>query len=245
MLSTIFHPGTPAWLDLNAPDLDGAAEFYGAVFGWTYSPISGDHGLLKRDEKTVAALGRQAPSKTVGWCVYFTTSDAQALAPAVDGAGGVGQSPVDVFGTGRVSVCEDPNEVEFGLWQAGDEVKGIELVNEPGALVWVELHVAAPAPALAFYRSLLGWDAKVNRNHRVRVFPSGMDTSASFGGAVQLRQGHPAHWLPFFQVDDVGATVATVIGNGGSEVYPATDSLGWLRDPWGGYFGIMLGVPAQ
>ncbi len=31
MLSTAFVPGAPNWVDLGTPDVESAAEFYGAV----------------------------------------------------------------------------------------------------------------------------------------------------------------------------------------------------------------------
>ena len=34
MLSTDYVPGAPNWVDLGTPDIDTAAAFYGAVFGW-------------------------------------------------------------------------------------------------------------------------------------------------------------------------------------------------------------------
>ena len=27
-------PGSPSWVDLTTPDLEGALRFYGALFGW-------------------------------------------------------------------------------------------------------------------------------------------------------------------------------------------------------------------
>ena len=29
-------PGTPTWVDLMTPDMDGARKFYHALFGWDY-----------------------------------------------------------------------------------------------------------------------------------------------------------------------------------------------------------------
>lgn len=36
MLTTHYVPGAPNWLDLGAPDVDAAAAYYAAVFGWTF-----------------------------------------------------------------------------------------------------------------------------------------------------------------------------------------------------------------
>ena len=34
--------GTPCWIDLSAPDLGAAKEFYGAVFGWSFLDLGPD-----------------------------------------------------------------------------------------------------------------------------------------------------------------------------------------------------------
>jgi predicted enzyme related to lactoylglutathione lyase len=37
-----YEPGTPSWVDLGTPDVDGAAAFYGELFGGTAQ--SSPHG---------------------------------------------------------------------------------------------------------------------------------------------------------------------------------------------------------
>jgi len=92
MLNTNFVDGAPVWVDLGAPDVARAAEFYGSVFGWKFEsagPDAGDYGMFTHDGKVVAAAGPlteqgAAPS----WTLYFRTSDADATAEAVRKAGG-------------------------------------------------------------------------------------------------------------------------------------------------------------
>ncbi|TWP52028.1 VOC family protein [Lentzea tibetensis] len=248
MLSTNFVPGSPAWLDLNAPDLDEAAAFYGAVFGWTCTFIAetdSKYGLLKQNGKTVAALGRFTQSKTTGWCVYFSTPDAHAQKLAVHDAGGDMGTVIEVFDNGFLCVGEDATEIEFGLWQPGQRTKGLELVNATGSLVWVELRAAGPAKALDFYRAAMGWTTKVAADRTVRLIPPGASYGEPLGGAGHVRQGHPPHWLPYFQVHDIDATVSAVHDNGGTSLHPATGTTAWMRDPFAGYFGLMRSAPAQ
>src|SRR5258707_14193587 len=92
MLSTNFVDGAPVWLDLGAPDVARAAEFYAGVFGWKFEsagPDAGGYGMFTQDGKAVAAAGPlteqgAAPS----WTLYFKTSDADGTAEAVRKAGG-------------------------------------------------------------------------------------------------------------------------------------------------------------
>src|SRR5260370_35954242 len=60
MLSTNFVDGAPVWVDLGAPDVARAAEFYGWVFGWKFEsagPDAGGDGVFTHDGKAVAAAG--------------------------------------------------------------------------------------------------------------------------------------------------------------------------------------------
>ncbi len=46
MLTTDFAPGAPCWLDLGAPDVAAASDFYGSVLGWGFHPLEPAGGGL-------------------------------------------------------------------------------------------------------------------------------------------------------------------------------------------------------
>src|ERR671927_1197778 len=39
-----YAPGTPCWVELNVPDTDAAARFYGELFGWDATAPDTEHG---------------------------------------------------------------------------------------------------------------------------------------------------------------------------------------------------------
>ncbi len=161
MLSTHFVTGAPSWLDLGSTDTAGAADFYGAVFGWSFDsagPEAGGYGFFQKDGKTVAAVGPLTEEgASPAWTVYFQTPDSDATAKAVEQAGGtVRVEPFDVMDAGRMSCFTDPGGAEFSVWQPAG-VKGLEKTSEPDTLCWVELHVGDTSAALTFYRALFGW----------------------------------------------------------------------------------------
>jgi predicted enzyme related to lactoylglutathione lyase len=86
MLSTNFVDGAPAWVDLGAPDVSRAAEFYGSVFGWKFESAgaeAGDYGMFTHGGKVVAAAGPLTEQgAAASWTLYFRTSDAEATARA-------------------------------------------------------------------------------------------------------------------------------------------------------------------
>src|SRR5215471_16214575 len=107
---TSYRAGTPCWVDLGSPDPQAAADFYGAVFGWSAEmdprPEAGGYGMFSRNGKLVAGLGpQQNPDVPPYWTVYVSVDDADKTAAAITGAGGTSiAGPMDVFDAGRLAV---------------------------------------------------------------------------------------------------------------------------------------------
>lgn len=133
-------PGTWNWSDLGAGDLDGAAAFYGSVFGWAAQetgygdallwrrPGYGDflaerdpslrerHGADGVPEGFSDAIGWLAPraGATSRWDVTFSVADADAVARDAAALGGeVLTPPHDLGGVARMTVLADPQGARF------------------------------------------------------------------------------------------------------------------------------------
>jgi predicted enzyme related to lactoylglutathione lyase len=76
--------GTPTWVDLMAPDIDAARDFYHAVFGWEYdasAPEYGGYTNARVGGRAAAGLGGPmpgAPPAPSTWSLYFATNDIEA-----------------------------------------------------------------------------------------------------------------------------------------------------------------------
>ena len=261
MLSTNFVDGAPVWVDLGVPDMARAAEFYGSVFGWTFEsagPEAGGYGMFTQDGKTVAAAGPlteqgAAPS----WTLYFKSSDADATAEAVRKAGGtVRAEPADVMSEGRFAQFTDPAGAMFAVWQPGN-TKGLDAVNDPGALCWTELTTPDVPGAKSFYSDVLGWetdDQPMGEFTYTVVRPAGGGESSGQGGIMPLSPemaaaGATTRWQLYFEVADCDATAAAVTANGGTVVVPASDipdvgRFAVALDPDGAQFAVIASVPA-
>ncbi|MEU5049458.1 VOC family protein [Streptomyces sp. NPDC021096] len=262
MLTTDFVTGAPCWLDLGSPNTEGAADFYGDVFGWEFRSAgeeAGGYGFFQVDGKNVAALGPLTEEgASSAWTVYFRTPDADATAKSAEQGGGtVRVAPFDAMEAGRMGCLTDPDGAEFAVWQPA-AVQGLEKVTDQGSLCWAELHTGDPTAAKAFYRGLFGWrseDVKVpGMTYTVLSTAAGEDQQkASFGGVVPLHEpAEKPHWLPYFEVPDVDQVVARTQGNGGSVLMPAADApdigrMAWLADPYGAPFAVIKSVtpPAE
>lgn len=118
------EPGALTWNDLVTPDVDAAARFYEALFGWAVEEIPDSGGY-----RTIANGGRlnggMQPPRAEGmpamWYPYFGHADIeQALAAVGDGGGQVHAGPI-AMPSGRIAVCTDPQGAVFAIWSGAYE----------------------------------------------------------------------------------------------------------------------------
>jgi predicted enzyme related to lactoylglutathione lyase len=112
-------PNTLTWNELMTRDLEGAKEFYAAVFGWTYTQdesgyvvcyVDGRHqaGMMKIDE----SMGEMPPS----WGNYFLVDDIASKVKKLQELGGTVVVPPTPAGEmGKFSVVQDPQGGHFSL----------------------------------------------------------------------------------------------------------------------------------
>ncbi|MER6349459.1 VOC family protein [Streptomyces sp. NPDC001595] len=260
MLTTRFVDGAPNWLDVGAPDMEGAIAFYGALFGWRFAsagPEAGGYGFFQLDGRTAAGGMRTTPEQgPPAWTVYFRSSNAEATTEAAEMAhGGVLLRPMDVMGEGKMAILSDKAGVPFGLWQPG-RTEGIDVAGEPGSLCWVELYTPDLPAAAAFYHAVLGLETSGTEfpgGVYTALNPSGGGEDSMFGGIVPLiddpTEAGP-YWLPYFEVADADTTAARTEELGGTVRMPATDvqdvgRIAKLADPYGARFAVIKSLPSE
>jgi hypothetical protein len=255
---TTHAPGTPCWIDLGTPDQDQAGEFYGGLFGWE----------IQEDENKEATAGYRTAhlnGRAVGgvmrlmqegqppaWLTYIATDDAHATVAKAREAGGVVHvEPMAVLDYGTMAVLADPTGAAFGIWQAGRN-SGYQVTKETGSVNWSELNTRDPEAAKAFYGSVFGWkleEQEFEGTGSYTVISMGGD---AFGGILDITERVPAevpaHWLVYFTVDDVEATVAKSTDTGGEVMFGPmvigeVGTLAVLKDPFGAVFAVMQPDP--
>src|SRR3954454_17234711 len=107
-----YEPGVPCWVDLGSPDPQGAADFYGALFGWEAPEgpeETGGYRIAMVRDRAVAGIGpAQNPGPPV-WTTYVDVESADDATERVPAAGGqVIAPPIDVLDAGRMAVFVDP-----------------------------------------------------------------------------------------------------------------------------------------
>lgn len=128
------------------------------------------------------------------------------------------------------------------------------MTNPHGSFIWYELLTADPGAATAFYSDVVGWTIG-------DPLPGGMDyrginaADGMAGGMMGLNAdmfagGARPVWLGYFGVDDVDASVAAIVADGGQVHLPAFDvpevgRIAMVSDPQGIPFYVMRGASDQ
>jgi predicted enzyme related to lactoylglutathione lyase len=239
--------GVPCWVDVEQPDVDAGARFYGDLFGWTFEDVAGGAYLIASlDGADVAGIGRGEGGR---WSTYVAVDDADASAQAVRDAGGtVEGEPADAGPGGREARIADPSGARLRLWQARAR-PGAQVVNAPGSWNFSDLHTSDPAAAQSFYAPLFGWEledmgfatiirrpgygdhleATVDPGIRTRQAevsaPPGFEDAIAW--LARSAAGEPDHWHVTFAVGDRDAAAAAAERLGATIV--ASEDTQWTR----------------
>jgi uncharacterized protein len=250
-----YDPGTPSWVDLTTPDLEGALRFYGGVFGWEFEDAGAEaghyHQALVRGRR-VAGLGPAQPGgpPVAYWTTYLSGTDVDAHGAAIAEAGGtVMFGPLEVTGQGRMLVAVDAEGAVFGIWEPQAH-KGAQLVNENAALTWNQLTSRNLDGAARFLGSVFPYAFEALPDMPFDAYRVMKVGDRVVGGMVAMPAEVPAeappHWLTYFWLDDVDAGAGRARELGGEVLREPEDSpygrSATLRDPQGAVFAVIRGV---
>jgi predicted enzyme related to lactoylglutathione lyase len=255
---TSYAPGTPSWVELGAiPDIEKAVDFYGGTFGWDIpepenaGQTGGYRQAMLRGKPVAGMMPLMQEGQPTAWNTYVSVEDADATAAKVrEGGGTVLAEPMPVMDLGRMAVFADPVGAVIGIWQPGSFV-GAEIVNESNAVVWNELNTRDPEAAKSFYGAVFGW-AFEEREFETGTYNSIKVGDDSVGGMIDITgrapDDVPPHWLVYFAVDDVDATVAKATEAGGAvalEPFEIAEvgRIAIVKDPFEAVFAAMTPDP--
>ena len=230
-------PGTPAWPDLMVTDLAQAADFYAALFGWSFESAPAPDGttylIASVDGRNAAGVGDVLPGPgdpAPEWTIYLATRDLDVTVDTAVHAGAtVLVPPMDAGDAGALTVLVDPVGAVFGLWLSAT-LTGVDVVDEPGAMTWCETMSHDDEAARDFYGTVFGYDYTdlSGPGFSYRTFSVEGRTAGGIGRLPSDGDDDvEPHWLIYFSVVDVDDAVATAVGHGG----------GVVREPWDSAFG--------
>ncbi len=241
-----YEPGTPCWVDLMTPDIDGAIAFYTGLFGWEHETTlmpDGSHmyTTLRKDGLRVAGLGGTFPgmeNAPAVWNSYVAVENAEETAALIEKAGGkIIMAPMQVMEHGTMCVASDPFGAAFSLWQP-DQHKGAEVVNEPDTYSWNELLTSDIDGAKSFYNQVFGWEYEGQQMGPGMYWVIQGGSEGGLGGLMVRPEAYPAQapdaWAVYFWVADLAAKVAAATAAG------ATVANEPMTVPGIGTFAVML-----
>jgi uncharacterized protein len=252
---TQYTPGTFSWTDLTTTDQAAAKEFYSALFGWEANDVPVGEGvvysMMSLGGHSVAAISPQPQQQRDAgapplWNSYVTVQSADdAAAKAAELGANLHAPAFDVMDAGRMAVIQDPQGAFFMVWEAKNNI-GAGLVNAHGALAWNELASPDVDASEKFYGDLFGWTTD-------RIEGMGMpyaiikSAAGKSNGGIRpvMPPGTPPHWLVYFGVDDIDASVATATERGARTLVDTMDigmgKIAVLQDPQGAVFALFAG----
>jgi hypothetical protein len=240
-----YSHGVPSWVDIGAPDVGAALDFYGQLFGWEGQDMgeeSGHYTIVSKGGRQVAAISTAQDPGPPHWTTYVNVDDIDTVSAKVPAAGGqVVFGPMDVMTAGRMAIFADPTGALIAGWQPGDHL-GAQLVNETGALCWDELVTSDLPKAKAFYGDVFGWSWG-GTDEYAEPQVDGRTVAGVMPRPAELPPEVPDHWLPYFGVDDVDAGTDQAKQLGATLVFgptdiPGTGRFSTLVDPQGAAFAI-------
>lgn len=262
-MSATVPDGFFIWHELRTGDPERAADFYAAVFGWTYTQHEMPGGLLFWEAEvgnrqiggimSFELIGMPADSHP-HWASVAHVADVDAItARAVELGGSLLMGPQDEAGFGRWAALADPQGAMFLaasiVYPAPDPAADIPA----GGIVWHELLTTDVPAATEFYTKLFGYSAEVSDEeayggYTVLSFEhNGAQIRAGGIGPKEEDMPQPA-WGVYIRTDEIEETRRLIEARGGENHtdafdVPAAGTLSVAVDPTGTFFSLLQPAP--
>ena len=245
--------GKFVWFDLLTEDVAAAQKFYGSLLGWTFEPQKGSNPPY-----VIASLGGKHVAGLVSikhmkkdvpvsqWLAYASVADVdKAVAAAKKLGATVHREPFEVEGAARAGVFSDPFGALVGVAKLKKGDPADELPSD-GAFLWMEYLAADPEKAIAFYGSVLSYEASPHEGQGGLNRPYWALKGAGISRAglyLNPFEKVSPHWLPYVRVADPAALAAKAASLGGRVAFePKPEvrggSVALVIDPTGAAFAL-------
>jgi predicted enzyme related to lactoylglutathione lyase len=249
--------GRFVWYDLMTTDVEGAKKFYSKVAGWGTQPFEGSTPYTMWTNKG-APIGGVSPltdeMKKGGvpphWLPAVAVDNVDETVKKTNSLGGKTiVPPMDIPGTGRYAVIQDPQDVVIAVFAGQGEMAGApggsDFDPKKGEFSWHELTTSDQDAAWKFYSNLFGWE----KQQEMDMGPMGKylmygQRGKMYGGMMTRQPDMPrSNWLCYFVVDDAKASAKTIADAGGKVMMgpmevPGGDWVTIATDPQGAAFGV-------
>jgi predicted enzyme related to lactoylglutathione lyase len=112
-------PGALSWNELQSPDINASAAFYGDLFGWKTQQFEGSadpYLVVMNGEKGNGGMRPATPGQPPSWLVIFATEDIDSGIAKVEELGGTKLvGPIDIK-IAKIAVVQDPQGAVLALY---------------------------------------------------------------------------------------------------------------------------------
>ena len=243
------------WADLSTCDVDVAADFYSAVFGWRWQNSGNDgndgndFNIVRRrrdyyyaiaGDESVAGL-YEMPRKFAKikmppfWMSHIAVADVAQTAQLANNNGGKTEVSAQPFGNGNIALIRDPSGAGFTCYDGGDvNAKS----SAHGAMVWNELFVPDAEVVRDFYRNVFDWQMLADGGGYFRLTDADGICAASVREVADNMRGNKQYWAIHFAVDSLSRACDTILQCGGT-VYDRHEENQCFAASSGGEFFIL------
>jgi uncharacterized protein len=204
-------------------DTKSAASFYTKLVGWKTKAFDQNPSYTMFTAKGASVAGLMAlpePSSPMTWLAYIGTPNVDDTARQAEGLGGkVVKKPENIPTIGRFAIIQDPQGALFVAFTPLEPSVPAGGTPNVDAFSWHELATTDWRGALAFYKSLFGWE----ETDSMDMGPE-MGTYQMYGWKGRMLGGMmnkprqspgPPAWLSYIKVADAKKAAATVKKLGG------------------------------
>ena len=236
------------WHDLFTADMAVAIEFYGPLFGWTFTQFDVEHAGVKTIMQNGQPIGnivsREAKTRNSKWLAYLSVDDVDSAVERVTQNGGsIHVTPKDFPDRGRFAVIHDPQMASVAILtsSSGDPA------DKPfSSNTWMgcELWTSDLDGAVQFYKVLAGYTASTRKVLDKRTYTLLSSHGRARAGVVSAPwEDFKPEWIPYVAVNDIQSVLTKVRALGG-RVLVAPDMTvkegrnAIIVDPVGAVFGV-------
>ncbi|MCL6268162.1 VOC family protein [Flagellimonas myxillae] len=213
-------PNNFIFADLSTYTPKETMAFYETVFGWTYYEADGYYSAYKGNKEICGLYETPEKFKQMRmphfWMSYIQVNSVERTVEKARELGGIIEM-VDESELGKVALIRDPQGSGFTVYE-GDQLTHTRTLNEPGTLIWNELHVSNAAKVIPLYKGIFNWtfEDQVHstyniQNHQGEHIADLMEMSNDDKGKYE-------YWVCTFGVENLDKTRDKILNLGGTLV---------------------------
>ena len=211
------------WIDISTFNVEGAKNFYQAVFDWKFSKERLESYLICSKEDSPCAGLYEMPDffqkikMPSFWMSYIKVEDIEVVVDKAKKLGG--KIELEEQGEwGKVALIRDPSGAGFTCHEGGD------LQVDPSSRIhgrWYhnELFVSDVSLVKPFYEDLFTWYIKAKSHNRYLITDDTNETIATIQVATNDVKGDKEFWAVYFTVDNFLTARKLIEKMGGNVIY--------------------------